>query len=731
MKLLKRTYSIWILSFFIFQRGVLLIRDSEYFSVQFSEYNKDHGKCFDVRELMEYLPSYKPFKTSIFSFFKKFKKNPHNSSRHMAIDLLKKIKSEIPADYQKTVSNETTLSNSNESEKIESTQKFKDLDDLINNLNEEKLKYYNEYLKPKNIKEIKDSQVIKNELSKKESENLAQTKKFNSIKIKLEKIEKDNKKLLDSKVEIEKDLEKKFTQIKSLANDKSFITFLTTLKTKFEKLETKMSEINSFYKTQDNSNFLEYLVDTFLIGKKELDYYNQINMYYFLSVQLSQSIKKLEALQLVISSKDTSNNVFIQSEDDLDEDSNDTLEYLMKDTYQRNPHLKRKRRNAIFYNDEANKDAFEALKNSFESKKNNPKKYFTSIKDKIIEKDETDSIEIENLESQSKESKNDSEKKSIISSSEDNQSDESDSIKSEEKQDIFDTALDDLKYKIGNKKDLNKKILDGNLKELDEKYKEYEKKIGKFEETKTKIKTIIDDSIQSLEKLFKKEIEMIKNKITKNEVYKNYHDKIEGAIELIKKLRKKEQKIMDNMRIIEKFETKLGKIGNIDEKKIDFAIPKDTSDNLRMKINNISEILPFVSSSTNKDTDSKEKKEEIDLDQILQTRKILNEDMKLFGNNEILTVNALTSILMSLQAKLNLVKSINQKEIIIDKMLGKEFAELQKMKNGFSCFTRSGLSFHIFTMIKTNIIINETEFFESFLISLNKKQRDEFIIFNY
>lgn len=150
-----------------------------------------------------------------------------------------------------------------------------------------------------------------------------------------------------------------------------------------------------------------------------------------------------------------------------------------------------------------------------------------------------------------------------------------------------------------------------------------------------------------------------------------------------------------------------------------------------MKINNISEILPFVSSSTNKDTDSKEKKEEIDLDQILQTRKILNEDMKLFGNNEILTVNALTSILMSLQAKLNLVKSINQKEIIIDKMLGKEFAELQKMKNGFSCFTRSGLSFHIFTMIKTNIIINETEFFESFLISLNKKQRDEFIIFNY
>jgi hypothetical protein len=87
--------------------------------------------------------------------------------------------------------------------------------------------------------------------------------------------------------------------------------------------------------------------------------------------------------------------------------------------------------------------------------------------------------------------------------------------------------------------------------------------------------------------------------------------------------------------------------------------------------------------------------------------------------------------LKELQNQLDLLELIEEMERKIDGFLGHVYRILMTQMNGLRCFSMSTLSYTIFAMIKTNIILHQKDFFRSFFNGMSHKKMTEFIIFNY
>lgn len=90
----------------------------------------------------------------------------------------------------------------------------------------------------------------------------------------------------------------------------------------------------------------------------------------------------------------------------------------------------------------------------------------------------------------------------------------------------------------------------------------------------------------------------------------------------------------------------------------------------------------------------------------------------------------LTNNMTLMQKKLALIQEINQLDNIIDSLLGKLFAWMQYHLDGQECFSLAYLSYIIFGLVKTNAIINESEFFKGFFRSIDYSKAKEFIVHN-
>ena len=106
---------------------------------------------------------------------------------------------------------------------------------------------------------------------------------------------------------------------------------------------------------------------------------------------------------------------------------------------------------------------------------------------------------------------------------------------------------------------------------------------------------------------------------------------------------------------------------------------------------------------------------------------IMDEFYTLYSKLE-LEVNSRVN---SLSEKLRLSTAIVEIEEALDTAFGAILARAQNQAAGATCFTMAQLSYIIFNMVKTNVIIREKAFLEAFLANQSYLRAKEFIVYNY
>jgi hypothetical protein len=259
-------------------------------------------------------------------------------------------------------------------------------------------------------------------------------------------------------------------------------------------------------------------------------------------------------------------------------------------------------------------------------------------------------------------------------------------------------------------------ILEKNPKVIAAKLKDFDKILKKLETLKEKYDNKISNIITKFESKITEKLNELKNSVRKNTQYKAYVSDVDSLIRTRKKAIDIDSKITNLNSIIEELDIKIGVQGY--EQKSDYAIPRDTTKNLYKKLHLIEKF-------------QQENYLEIP-DQIKPylTLDMVNKLQKL-NNPKIVSQYFLQNKRRKIVGKIQLIDDILNNENIIDSFLGIEFAHLQNNENEFKCFSLSELSFVLFTMMKTNIIINEKLFLTEFLNQLNDDDAKQFIIFNY
>ena len=84
-----------------------------------------------------------------------------------------------------------------------------------------------------------------------------------------------------------------------------------------------------------------------------------------------------------------------------------------------------------------------------------------------------------------------------------------------------------------------------------------------------------------------------------------------------------------------------------------------------------------------------------------------------------------------MEAQLKMAMEIDEIEGLLDKELGEALARAQEVTPDKHCFQLAELSYFVFIMLKTNVVVNESRFFEGFFNGLQSGSVKEFIVFNY
>ena len=170
------------------------------------------------------------------------------------------------------------------------------------------------------------------------------------------------------------------------------------------------------------------------------------------------------------------------------------------------------------------------------------------------------------------------------------------------------------------------------------------------------------------------------------------------------------------------------KLGEINIKKnLDFVISPNTIPRSKLKVHNMEKtisILEILNTNIKVTTKASVDKSLKKFDPLTRLNQRINVSL-------IPYINKLNEKIAFLKDKINLEEKIYLAETLIDKFLGNLFGLIYKLPNNLRCFTDSQLSYYFFNMLKTNIIVNEFDFLEHFLVILKPEQAKSFIIFNY
>lgn len=222
--------------------------------------------------------------------------------------------------------------------------------------------------------------------------------------------------------------------------------------------------------------------------------------------------------------------------------------------------------------------------------------------------------------------------------------------------------------------------------------------------------------IKNIEEVIKKKMKKMRSELKNNKDYKLYLKNIRVLKEMRKDKIRNEQEIDDMITQVQKLEVKLGTLEV--KQKSHFTLSQDSSEILQKKMY----ILDSYKNLLPESFHNKHYKE---------TEDLVNETTlkytKYFGFLE----KQIAKQIYLLGKKLEITDQINEIELYIDEKLGKVFAEVQMLNQGYSCFTKAQISYGIFAMMKTNIIIKDTQFLTTFLQTLDYAFAKQFIIFNY
>ena len=270
----------------------------------------------------------------------------------------------------------------------------------------------------------------------------------------------------------------------------------------------------------------------------------------------------------------------------------------------------------------------------------------------------------------------------------------------------------------------------------DSSLKEIKKKVKKVKTELNTQESELDTNIDALKSSFNIGVEEMKVKLNRIEGYSQYVTSVKKIVSKMNRIQvaianceTMETLIFDEQTRINSFQK------NIDIEKSYFY------DNIRIKKNsedNTEAAKAFVVAG---DTASKIYDRMKNLTTMNQryrytTNRMMSKDMKKlvnwfvpehFGD----AVAHVDSFLVRYLKQLALVENINKLESKVDRELAKVFAYLNNNIDMFKCFSKQDLAFMFFKMIKTNMIVNERDFINTYLKQLNYKDQMEFILYNY
>ena len=226
----------------------------------------------------------------------------------------------------------------------------------------------------------------------------------------------------------------------------------------------------------------------------------------------------------------------------------------------------------------------------------------------------------------------------------------------------------------------------------------------------------IKSSVKSIQGDIKGQMKKIKKDFQKQKNYQSYVK----HIKYLRQVRDVRRQKSEQLEALEDAHEKLAnKVGNLNmSSDMSFTIPQDSIENQQKKINLLDTKAAIFNTSKADALSMEFKTKMVD---VMERYKIIFHQMK-----------ALTDLkLQRMREKIELSERIDEYEKYFDVELGKIFAVVQVMADGRGCFTKAQLSYIFFAMVKTNVIIKEKEFLDSFLSSLPYIVAKDFIIYNY
>lgn len=233
-----------------------------------------------------------------------------------------------------------------------------------------------------------------------------------------------------------------------------------------------------------------------------------------------------------------------------------------------------------------------------------------------------------------------------------------------------------------------------------------------------KFKKKIDKRKKKLKKKLK---DLLGTKLTyfnKNEKYKKYEKNLKKVVSLWRTIKRIENELAELESNISEYRDTLGTTNYrfMDNRDLrNFIIPTKLKTMLRIEQKDINEFLS-VQSLFHMNT--------------LFEDKDINDIFK----NSAISQNAITNLtqrLDELQEQLKLIEIIENEESKIDAYLGKIFRILLTEMGDFTCFSKVEVTYIIFMMIKTNIVIDSNRFFMAFFNGMSYEDSMKFIMFNY
>ena len=272
-------------------------------------------------------------------------------------------------------------------------------------------------------------------------------------------------------------------------------------------------------------------------------------------------------------------------------------------------------------------------------------------------------------------------------------------------------ALKDLKQAVKMVAEMKKhESANSNVKQETKHFEKIEKKLGKLEKQ-------IEKDNKDISNFLNKKVQQATQKIKKNSVYKKYATMVGETLKLNQILTKSKQQYRVVKQEFKEYSSKKQQV----EIKVEgsFTISKSTKEALKTNI------------------DFLENKSQIYFEEDLESKNLFSDDkefLKLFNMYKQTYQNQQEKVqeqLEMMKEKQRLILIINEKEQIVDQVLGKMFGRTQIFGDSVKCFTRARLSYIFFSLVKINVIIKEKHFLRSYLQELDYLIAKDFIVYNY